>query len=66
MNSSLQHKMPLEFVKRVKEAITERKSLEGELKQVTEDGKECWFQNSVMPILDDDWSGNLISYIEFK
>ena len=49
-----QHELPREFVKKVKDAIGNRDSLEGELKHTTTDGRESWYQNSVMPILDDD------------
>ncbi|MFT5835228.1 MAG: diguanylate cyclase (GGDEF)-like protein [Sulfurimonas sp.] len=48
-----QHKFPLEFVKKVRDTISNRDSLEGELKQTTIDGKESWFQNTIMPILND-------------
>lgn len=49
-----EHELPHEFVKKVKDTIRNRDSLEGELKHTTIDGKEYWFQNSIMPILDDD------------
>jgi len=49
-----QHELPREFVQKVKEAIKNRESLEGEVKQTTTEGREYWFQNSIMPILDDD------------
>jgi len=49
-----QHELPREFVKKVKDAIVNKESLEGELKHITTDGKESWFQDSIMPILDDD------------
>lgn len=49
-----QHKLPNEFVKKVKDALINKESLEGELQERTVDGKERWYQNSVMPILDDD------------
>jgi len=49
-----QHKLPNEFVKKVKDALISKESLEGELQETTTDGKERWYQNSVMPILDDD------------
>ncbi|WP_457749032.1 sensor domain-containing diguanylate cyclase [Sulfurimonas sp.] len=46
--------MPLEFVKEVKATLQEKKNLEGELKYTQKDGRETWFQESIMPILDDD------------
>ena len=54
--SKKQHKLPHEFVQKVKDVIVNKESIEGELKHTTTDGKEYWFQNSVMPILDDNGS----------
>ncbi|ADN09107.1 sensor domain-containing diguanylate cyclase [Sulfurimonas autotrophica] len=53
-NNNNEYKMPLEFVKKVKDTLTEKESLEGELKYIEKEGHEIWFQNSIMPILDDD------------
>lgn len=49
-----EHKLPLEFVKKVQNVVSGKKSLEGELHRTSVDGKESWYQNSIMPILDDD------------
>lgn len=49
-----EHKLPLEFVKKVKDIISEKKSLVGEVHRTSVDGKESWYQDSIMPILDDD------------
>ena len=47
-------KLPNEFVKKVKSALNDIESLEGEINSVTDDGKESWYQNSIMPIFDDN------------
>ena len=47
-------KLPSEFVKKVKDTLVNKETLEGELKETTIDGKEYWYQNSVMPILDEN------------
>ncbi len=52
--SKTKNKLPHEFVQKIKDAIVAKKTLVRELKHVTEDGHENWFQNSVMPILDED------------
>ncbi|MEA1916837.1 MAG: diguanylate cyclase [Campylobacterota bacterium] len=52
--NNIKHKMPKEFVQKVKNILDNKESLNGELKHTSEDGKECWFQNSVMPIYDDN------------
>lgn len=52
--SNKNFKMPKEFVKRVKDTIKDKQSLEGEIKQISYDGQELWFQNSIMPILNDN------------
>ena len=52
--NKINHKLPKEFVKKLKATIRDKKSLEGELLYTTGDGTEEWYQNSVMPILDDD------------
>jgi len=52
--NKIQYQMPLEFVKKVQATLQEKKSLEGELKYTQKDGREIWFQNSIMPILDDN------------
>lgn len=54
MNKKTQQQLPNEFVKRVKDTLENKETLEGELKEITTDGQEYWYQNSVMPILDDD------------
>ncbi|MDA7817647.1 GGDEF domain-containing protein [Sulfurimonas sp.] len=48
--------LPLEFVKKVKETILDKTSLEGEIKNQCENGNDIWVQDSVMPILDDNGS----------
>jgi diguanylate cyclase (GGDEF)-like protein len=47
-------KLPLEFVKKVKDTINKQNTIEGEIKKTTEDGKTHWIQNSIMPIYDDN------------
>jgi diguanylate cyclase (GGDEF)-like protein len=49
-----EHNLPLEFVKKVKDAITKKEFLIGEVRRTSKDGHESWYQNSIMPILDDD------------
>jgi diguanylate cyclase (GGDEF)-like protein len=48
------HKLPNEFVKKVKDIISEKESLVGELKSKKTNGEECWYQNSILPIYDDE------------
>lgn len=45
--------MPLEFVQKVKDTINKQDFVEGEIKKKSEDGKEFWIHNKVMPIYDD-------------
>jgi diguanylate cyclase (GGDEF)-like protein len=52
--SHTSNRLPKEFVQKVKNIIAAKKSLTGEINFVHEDGRESWFQNSVMPILDED------------
>jgi diguanylate cyclase (GGDEF)-like protein len=54
-------KLPKEFVQKVKDVIAAKKTLEGEVKHINEEGREYWFQNSVMPILDEE--GNQIGEV---
>ena len=47
-------KLPLEFVKKVKDTINKQNTIEGEIQKTTEDGQTHWIQNSILPIYDDD------------
>lgn len=53
MNHS-KKQLPPEFVQKVKNVIAAKQTLTGEVNYVKEDGREVWFQNSIMPILDED------------
>lgn len=46
--------MPNEFVKHVKNDIIEIDPVKGEIKKVDEDGEEHWFQDTIMPIFDEN------------
>jgi len=50
----MKNKLPHEFVQKVKDVIAAKETLEGEVKRVTKDGQEVWFNNSIMPILDEN------------
>jgi diguanylate cyclase (GGDEF)-like protein len=47
------HEMPKEFVRKVRNLVQLKDSLHGEIKKINENGKDYWFQDSVMPIFDD-------------
>ena len=47
-------KLPLEFVKKVKDTINKQDTIEGEIQKTTEDGQTHWIQNSILPIYDDN------------
>lgn len=46
--------LPLEFVKKVKDAINRQENIVGEIQKTTTDGQVHWIQNSIMPIYDDN------------
>lgn len=53
-NNTIQDTLPLEFVKKIKETLSEKKILEGELEYTQKDGREFWLQNTIMPVIDDN------------
>ena len=52
--SNNNQKLPNEFVKQVKSTEKNPKSLEGEICVIADDGQESWYQNKMMPILDEN------------
>lgn len=43
-----------EFVKQLKPAVKNPKSLEGEICVIADDGQEFWYQNKLMPVVDEN------------
>ncbi|ADR33987.1 diguanylate cyclase [Sulfuricurvum kujiense DSM 16994] len=53
--SNIHNKLPNEFVQKVKDVIAAKKTLVGELKYITKEGKVRWYQNRIMPIYDEEY-----------
>ena len=53
MNST-KSELASEFVLHIKSTENDPKSLEGEVCVLNEKGEECWFQNKLMPIFDEN------------
>ena len=52
--NNFEHDIPREFVKKVEDLVNLKKTFKSEIKKVSENSQDYWYQDSIMPIYDDD------------